>query len=337
MNVLRIAWIGTLVLLLPLMGVGFFSNSQQQKEKVKLERRIKKIKIKVEALNEKDPSFMSLKEKGLIALKKFNKVKDNWWYLGELEGIKKKFKPTFRNISSSKVEDRADFKKYSRLISMSSTYPEAVDLIHNLETTAGFQVDGLKINTSDKDDKKHDVQFWLSFLRVKQSVIDKLAKLVEGDAPARDDKKYYKRSLHLKPVWKKGQRLARKRITRDPFINLKKRRDEWVAQVEAENKAKEIARLARLAAAKNGVQNDQERSPLPVDLSKELVLRGILSIKGTRMAILDARYEVVPGQKNLYRYNVKIGDFVGEKEVISIENKRVILKSKNRTYYSVMQ
>ena len=64
MKVIRIIWIAVLVLLLPLMAAGYFTYSQQQKEKAKINRHIKELEIKNEKLKEKDTVFEKLKKKG---------------------------------------------------------------------------------------------------------------------------------------------------------------------------------------------------------------------------------------------------------------------------------
>ena len=332
MKALRIAWLVAIILLVPLTGVGFFTHSRQQKEKDKFDKKIKAIEIKTSKLKEQDIRFEKLKKEGRIALKELNITKDNWWYLGELEGIKKKYKPLFRNISASKVKQQKNFTTYSRLVKMSSSFPEAVDLMDSLENTSGFQIEGLDIQSNNEDTSKHNVEFWMSFSRVRKKVVDKLSSSLTEKTLQKSDKEYYAKSLRLKPSWKKNQLLALKRVKKDPFIDLKRRRELWLDKLEAEREAKKIALEAKKAAGGAGIEGDASDA----NMSAKLVLKGILSIKGTKMAVLEAKYEIVTGRKNLYRYNVKVGDSVGNKEVVRIEEKRIVFKSGDMTYYSTM-
>jgi hypothetical protein len=328
MKALRIAWIVVIVLFFPLLGTGFFTYSQQKKEKKKANDRIEALKKKIERLEKKNAHFEELKKKGHVTLKDLYMTKDNWWYLGELEGIKKKFRPNFRNISASKIKEDKNFTRFSRLVKISSSFPEAVDLMDNLEFANGFQIEGLDIHADEKNSEKHGVEFWMSFSRVKQDVIDKLAAALTGKKPKKTDKKYYERSLRMKPVWKRNRRLVLKRRGRDPFVDLKKRREEWLEKLKAAHEEKEKTLSEKKETETLVKQN--------VDFSDKLVLKGILSIKGIKMAILDAQYKVNPERENLYRYNVKIGDFVGEKKVVRIDNNQVVLKHQGMTYFSTM-
>jgi hypothetical protein len=337
MKILRIVWIVAIILLLPLMGAGFFTHSHQQKEKVNLDNSIKTTEKKIKQLEAEDALFEKLKAKGKVALEQLYVTKDNWWYLGELEGIKKKYKPIFRNISPSKVKQDKNFVTYSRLVNISSSFPDSVDLIDNLENDSDFHIEGLDIKTGQEgeDVNKHNVEFWMSFSRVKEEVVNKLATALTGKDSKKIDKKYYEKSLRIKPFWKKNQLLAVKEVKKDPFIDLHRRREQWLAKLKEEQEAKEKALLARRAAEAAGIVGGPDILT-DADLSDRLVLKGILDIKGIKMAIFDAKYEVVPGRKNLYRYNVKVGDSVGDKEIVSIDKKRVILKSGDMTYYSMM-
>lgn len=335
MNTLRAAWIAAFLLFVPLMGTSLFTYSSQRKEKKKIESRIQNIKASVEALTEDDSTLEKLKKDGKAVLKRFNITKDNWWYLGDLEGIKGKYRPVFKNISRSKVSEGPNFTKLSRLVNMSGTFSEALDLIGNLEDSGDFQIEDLRISTDKTDNKKHEMEFWLSFMRIKEDVVKKLSDAIEGKSSAKKDKKYHKRSLRFKPRWKKGERLILKKSKRDPFVDLKKRREAWLAQIKEEQQNLTSKQL--LAKELRSKGKSKENAPLPpLDISLKLVLKGVLSLKGTKMAILDAKFEVIASQKNLYRYNVRIGDFVGDKKVTRIEDKRVTLKSGKRTYYTVM-
>jgi hypothetical protein len=303
------------------MGVSLMTHFQQRKEKAKIDQDIEALNIKIRNLDEPDLEFEKLKKTGMVALEKLTKSKDNWWYLGELEGIKKKYKPYFRNISASRIKDGSDFKIYSRLIKMSSSFSESVDLIDSLEGFGGFKIESLDVQANEEDSRKHDVEFWLAFSRVKQPIVDKLAAALVEKKAKKVEKNYYTTSLRLPPSWKKNRLLVVNRGGRDPFINLKKSREEWLAKLEEErNKAGFVGGGGNTA-----------------DLSDKLILKGILSVKGTKMAILDAQYDVIPGKKNLYRYNVKVGDFVGEKEVVRIEDNRVFLKAENKMYLTMMR
>lgn len=311
----RIAWIVSTILFLSLMGVSLVTYFHQKKEKAKIDQDVEALKTKIEDLKKPDLEFEKLKKTGMAALEKLTKSKDNWWYLGELEGIKKKYKPYFRNISASRITDGNDFKIYSRLIKMSSSFSESVDLIESLEGFGGFKLESLDVQANEEDSRKHDVEFWLAFSRVKQPIVDKLADALREKEAKKVEKNYFTTSLRLPPSWKKNRLLVVNRGGRDPFINLKKSREEW---------------LAKLGEGRNVGGGT-------ADLSDKLILKGILSIKGTKMAILDAKYEVIPGKKNLYRYNVKVGDFVGEKEVIRIDDKQVYLKAENKMYLTMMR
>jgi len=315
----RIAWIVSALLFLPLMGVSLITHFQQVKEKAKIDQDIEALKSDIKNLDEPDLEFEELKKTGMAALEKLTKSKDNWWYLGELEGIKKKYKPYFRNISASRITNGADFKTYSRLIKMSSSFSESVDLIDSLEGYGGFKIESLDVQANEEDSRKHDVEFWLAFSRVKQPIVDKLAAALIEKKAKKVEKNYYTTSLRLSPSWKKNRLLVMNRGGRDPFINLKRSREEWLTKLEEERKNAGI------------VGGDT------ADLSDKLILKGILSVKGKKMAILDAQYEVIPGKKNLYRYNVKVGDFVGEKKVIRIDEKQVFLKAQNKMYLTMMQ
>ncbi len=191
MKILRIVWIAAIILLLPLMGAGFFTNSHQQSEKVRLDSSIKMLEKKTKELGAEDALFEKLKAKGKIALKQLYVTKDNWWYLGELEGVKKKYRPIFRNISASKVKQGQNFVTYSRQVKMSTSFPDAVDLLDNLENASGFHIEGLDIKPSSKgeDVSKHNVEFWMNFSRVKDGVVDKLAAAVTGEKSKKSDKK----------------------------------------------------------------------------------------------------------------------------------------------------
>jgi hypothetical protein len=326
MKALRIIWIVAIVLLFPLIAAGFFTHISQKKEKEKIASQTRSVEIKIEKLQKKDPDTEELKRKGMAALKELDITKDNWWYLGELEGINKKFWPVFRNISASKIKEEPRFTKYSRLVKMTSSFPEVLDLISNLENSGGFQIEGLEILANAEDSKKHNVEFWLSFSRVKQAVIDELSAVIGNKTAPKDGKTYYEKSLRLKPVWKKNKFFAGRKRGRDPFTNLKKRREEWLARLSAEQDDK------MELSAKNMSDVFQQ-----VDVSQQLVLKGILSFRGIKMAVLDAKYKVLPGRKNRYRYNVRTGDFVGEKKVVKIDNKRVVLRFENTTYYTIME
>ena len=337
MKILRIVWIAAIILLLPLMGAGFFTNSHQQNEKTRLDNSIKALEKKTAGLKAEDALFEKLKVKGKIALKELYVTKDNWWYLGELEGIKKKYKPVFRNISASKVKQDKNFVTYSRLVNISSSFPDTVDLIDNLENASSFHIEGLDIKPSRKgeDVSKHNVKFWMSFSRVKDGVVDKLAAALTGEDAKKHDKKYYEKSLRIKPFWKKNQLLAVKEVKNDPFIDLHRRREQWLAKLKEDREAKEAALLAKRAKEAAGIVGGPDNVS-NADLSNKLVLKGVLDIKGIKMAIFDAKYEVVPGRRNLYRYNVKVGDSVGDKEIVSIDTERVVLKSGDMTYFSMM-
>jgi hypothetical protein len=319
-------------MLAPMLGVGFFTYSSQEKKQKKLENQIKDIKSKIELFKKEDPELKKLKNKGLEVLEKIRKARDAWWYLGDMEGIKKKFKPVFRKISPSKVQDFPNFLKLSRHINVSSSYGEAVGLIGSLESTGEFQISEIKIRTSESEDKsnKHKVEFWLSTLQIKQDVIDKLTSALGEKQVAQIDKSYYKRSLRLKPTWKKGKVLVLKKAARDPFINLKRRRDTWLAKLKKEQEEREAKLKAGLGV------DGAAGSKGPIDFSDKLILRGVVTIRGVKTAILDAKYEVVPGRKNLYRYNVREGESVGSMRVVSIKAKRVTLRSGSSIYYSLM-
>lgn len=338
MKILRIVWIAAIILLLPLMGAGFFTHSHQQNEKTKTDNNIKSLERKTRQLGADDALFEKLKAKGKIALKQLDITKDNWWYLGELEGIKKKYEPIFRNISASKVKKDKNFITYSRQVKMSTSFPDAVDLMDHLENASGFHIEGIDIKPDRKgeDVSKHNVEFWMSFSRVREEVVNKLADALTGEDSEKLDKKYYEKSLRIKPFWKKNQLLKVQAVKKDPFIDLHRRREQWLAKLKEERDAKEAALLARRSAEAGGVVGGGDVLS-NADLSGRLVLKGILSIKGTKMAVFDAKYEVVPGRKNLYRYNVKVGDSVGDKEIVSIDEKRVVFKSGDMTYYSMMQ
>ncbi|MFQ5646191.1 MAG: hypothetical protein ACE5GM_04615 [bacterium] len=337
---------GGLLLVTGLIIYHSYNNHDSQTKKLLQEKaRIEKLISKYSRRKDYSKENATL----LDDLRELEKRQDNWWYLRYLEEVGVgDFKPRYTTIGFAKVIEGKDFVRVTKEVALSARYEEIVRLITQLENIGGFEIQDLSIRESTTESGIHRVKFKLTSLEVKKSLLKKLRQdLIKGITKQKSSP--YKLALLIEPKWKSRRKKKIRKVTRDPFVNIKRRREEWLAalkeRINQEKERKETLKdlrskreRQRLSLRKRRLEEERKRAykkaiagkkkiviPPPINISLEMEMVGYFDFKSGKIALI---------KPDNY---VRVGNVVDGMKVVKIEPRKITFKKGIQEYYSSME
>ncbi len=301
MRPVKAGWLIFLTLLSFGLGTGYYLYSRQA---VRLERHAANMR-EIKELQKKQAKLMVVpaknEEEGEV-LKLLATKKGDLWFMEDIEEqLGTNFPPTFLMIGPLKRKDKKNHIRFSRQLSLETSFPDLINLLDILETKRGFTVSQLQITPNLGKAGRHRVNFWLSCLQIKESFLSQLGL----DNPSNYRGTTAVASLLLDPPWQPGQKIKLAGKLSDPFKKFVPKKPVPVK--------KKLAKKTKQPKKPNVLP--------PIDLVGKYTLQGVVKLGGKQMVLIAPDHVL------------EEGDWLGEKQLVKIEKGKVTLKQGKQKYF----
>ncbi len=297
-NLLRAGWVLFFILFVWITGTAIY-NYRKQSVTMQTHLENKEKIVKLENEQKMKAEWKAEEKKDIEKLKKLAREHGRWWFLHDIEEqLGPQFKPLFESIGPMKLTNERDYVYMSRNIVIEGTYPEIIKLFGNLEKDRGFSIEELSISKLGMRGDEFNLEQINKASFILSSVEvkkDFMDELVGLERKQYLGDSFRMESLLLPALWNESEALVLKYLRKDPFA----------------------------MPSGNTVQAVKDKVSIlpPIDLSARYRLEGIVNFPLYKLAIIGPDYIL------------KEGDWLEDKQVISISEEKITFKAGKQEYF----